>query len=456
MKTHKNWSYSPYKPLFIETGDIYICRLAPSENSVTVDYLSSESEFSVFYRVKGETEFIQAGKTTKKTFTIENLAPNCDYEIMVCSGDKKSRIRLVRVGESVGLSVINYLHPDDEVYAFSGRYLCSPSIVRHPSGYLLASMDLYAHAHPQNLTLIYRSDDDGKSWRYACELFPCFWAKLFVHNGDIYCLGASTEYGDLLIGKSTDGGYTFGEPTVLLRGGNGKNGEAGVHKNPQPVVEFNGRIYNTFEWGAWGRGYHAMAVMSAPDNADLLDANSWTFSEPTPYNSSWVGTAKGNTCGNLEGGLVDINRKLKVYSRYDTANTNPSYGKIVVYSVDTVNPENPIRFDKVVDFNGNMSKFEVKFDRKRNRYYSIGNYILNHNNRFARNLLALYASPDGEKWEVDRFIYDYRNCDKNKVGFQYVDFEIEDDEIIFMCRTAINGANSFHDSNYMTFDKIKI
>lgn len=77
-------------------------------------------------------------------------------------------------------------------------------------------------------------------------------------------LSCSTEYGDLLIGKSTDGGKTFGEPTVLLKGSGGKNGEAGIHKNPQPVVEFDGRMWNTLEWGSWGRGYHAVMVMSAP------------------------------------------------------------------------------------------------------------------------------------------------------------------------------------------------
>ena len=77
-------------------------------------------------------------------------------------------------------------------------------------------------------------------------------------------LSCSTEYGDLLIGKSTDGGKTFGEPTVLLKGSGEKNGEAGIHKNPQPVVEFDGRMWNTLEWGSWGRGYHAVMVVSAP------------------------------------------------------------------------------------------------------------------------------------------------------------------------------------------------
>ena len=106
-------------------------------------------------------------------------------------------------------------------------------------------MDVYASGHPQNLTLIFRSDDEGESWYYVSELMPCFWGKLFVHRGELYMLACSTEYGDLLIGKSTDGGRTFGAPVTLLRGSNGKNGSTGVHKNPQNIVHYKGRIYET-------------------------------------------------------------------------------------------------------------------------------------------------------------------------------------------------------------------
>ena len=52
-------------------------------------------------------------------------------------------------------------------------------------------------------------------------------------------------------------------------------------------------------------------------------------------------------------------------------------------------------------------------------------------------------------------IFDYRDQDVEKVGFQYVDFEFEGDDILFLCRTAINGAANFHDANYFTFHRIK-
>ena len=73
-----------------------------------------------------------------------------DYEFYVQANHKKSLIRLARTGKIVG-TVVNYLHQDDDVYAFSGKYLCSPSLVRHPDGFLLASMDLFNYNSPQNL-----------------------------------------------------------------------------------------------------------------------------------------------------------------------------------------------------------------------------------------------------------------------------------------------------------------
>ena len=60
-----------------------------------------------------------------------------------------------------------------------------------------------------------------------------------------------------------------------------------------------------------------------------------------------------------------------------------------------------------------------------------------------------------KNWKVACDLLDKRNEDMGKVGFQYVDFEFEGDDLIYLCRTAINDAHSFHDSNYQTFHRIK-
>ncbi len=457
MKAHKNWSYSPYKPPFFEVGDIYICRVVPYENALHFEWLNQDNlnDFEIFYRKKYTDNFILAGKTDLNEYTIKNLEYDCDYEFYVTSGNLKSRIRLARCGEGFNTTV-NYLHPDDEAYEFSGRYLCSPSLIRHPEGYLLASMDVYGHHTPQNLTLIFRSDDEGTTWHYVSELFPCFWGKMFIYQNELYMLSVNTEYGDLLIGKSTDGGKTFGEPTVLLRGSNGKNGECGWHKNPQPVVKFGGRLWNTLEYGSWDRGYHAPMVMSAKIGSNLLDADNWLFSEPVKFNYDWDISAKGTTTGNIEGSLIAKNDKLYNIMRFDMSTMEPNYGYVIAYNVDTENPENPLRFDRAVEFPANHSKFIIKYNPNDKKYYSIASRITDSSQSYARNLLSLMVSEDLINWSVAKDIVDKRDEDKGKIGFQYVDFIIENNKILYLTRVGINGARSNHDSNYSSFGVLEI
>lgn len=454
MKKHNGWSYAPYKPPFIEVGDVYICRIAPAENSILAEWLENAEECSAYIRKRGENDFLFAGTSNDGSFVFNGLETETDYEFFVAQGEKKSRVRLARTGKSVG-TVVNYLHPDDEAYSFSGRYLCSPSLVRHPDGYLLASMDLFEGGAPQNLTLIYRSDDNGESWHYVSELFPCFWGKMFIYAGELYMLSVSTEYGDLLIGKSSDGGRTFTEPAVLLRGSNGKKGCAGVHKNPQPLTEFNGRLWGTLEWGAWGSGYHAAMVMSTPMGSDLLDPASWSYSEPVKYDPNWNGVPKGESNGNIEGTLSIIDGVLYNIMRYSMEKLERKYGLVISYKVNVDEPEAPLEYDHCIEFPGNNSKFTIKRDPVTGKYYSLVTRIYDGERIRTRNLLSLMRSEDCESWELVRDEIDMRDCDHEKIGFQYVDFEIEGEDIIYLCRTAINGAHNFHDANYSTFHRIK-
>ena len=414
---------------------------------------TGDASYNVFYRERDTDNFLHTGTVTSTEYTINGLTIDTDYEFFVATEKKKSRVRLARCGESVG-TVVNYLHPDDEAYAFSGRYLCSPSLVRHPDGYLLASMDLYAGGHPQNLTLIFRSDDDGESWHYVSELMPCFWGKMFIHKGELYMLSCSTEYGDLLIGKSSDGGKTFSHPVCLLRGANGKNGSCGVHIYPQNIISFGGRLYNTLEWGSWANKVygHAAMVMSCDENADLLDPESWSFSEPVPF-SHFTPELEGlpqNTM-TIEGTLtVDPEGKLINIMRFGKFNT------ALVYEVNTTDRDAPLKFLRLMDFSANYSKFMIKYDECSGYYYTVATRVYDEKKTSARDLLSLMRSKDLRTWEVVSDLFDYRDRnDTAHVGFQYVDFAIEGNDLLFLCRTALNGANSYHDSNYSTFHRIK-
>ena len=453
MKGYNLWSYAPYKPFLHNVGDIYICRIAPSETAIHFEWLDTGAEdYSVFYRVRDEKDFICYGKTNGTEFDIVNLEPETDYEFYVKTDDKTSLIRLARTGKTVG-TVVNYLHPDDEVYSFSGRYLCSPSMVFHPDGFLLASMDLYAKDHPQNLTLIFRSDDDGESWHYVSELMPCFWGKMFIHKGELYMLSCSTEYGDLLIGKSIDGGKTFSAPVCLLRGSNGKNGNNGVHKNPQNILIHNGRLYTTFEWGAWANTEycHAAAVMSCDVNDNLLVPENWSFTEPKKFEPSAPEIA------HLPKNTMTIEGTSAVSPENELFNIMRFGGDrcVIAYKVNAHNHEAVLEYSHCISFPANRSKFMIKYDDISKNYYSVASRLSDGAHESSRNLLSLMVSDNLNDWSVVCDLLDYSACDREKVGFQYVDFEFEGEDIIYLCRTAMNNAHNYHDSNYSTFHRIK-
>ena len=464
MKKHNGWSYAPYKPLFFNTGDIYVCRVVPHGNSVHFEWLDASLKGYKIYvkeRENKEAPFRLVGETSACEYDITGLENEVDYEFYVCDAENESfmsRVRLARTYEFTDCNAVavNYLHPDDEVYSFSGQCLCSPSIVRHPDGFLLASMDVYQGGWPQNLTLIFRSDDDGATWHYVSELFPCFWGKMFIHKGELYMFGCSTEYGDIQIGKSTDGGKNWTEPTILFRGSNGKHGETGLHRNPQVVLNYKGRIWNTAEWGSWGRGYHAPMVLSADENADLLDADSWVFSEPVKYQSGWNGLPEGESSGNIEGcPVVAPDGTLYNIMRYDMTRLTPNHGIVMMYKVDTDNPEAPLKYEKPSYLPGNHSKFEIKLDEVSGKYYTIISRIRGTETAHQRNLLSLMSSTDLVNWKLEYDLIDRRNEDPNKIGFQYVDFIFEGEDLLFLCRTGVNNARNMHDTNYQTFHRVK-
>lgn len=73
------WSFSPYKPIFFETGDIYICRISPNKNDFTAEWLDIKEEYSVFLKKRDEDDF-KSVLTTKNNFcTIKNLEEDTDY-----------------------------------------------------------------------------------------------------------------------------------------------------------------------------------------------------------------------------------------------------------------------------------------------------------------------------------------------------------------------------------------
>lgn len=453
MKCSENWSCKYYVPLH-ENREIYVNNIVPHENKVYLSWYGGEESWDICYRAKGSTECWNVDTVNEAHCEICGLSENKDYEFFVASKTLKSPVGYVRTGFVPG-TVVNYLHPEDRKYSFSGHHICTPSLLKHPDGYLLAAMDVYEGLMPQNLTMIFRSDDDGKSWYHLTELFPCFWGTLFLHKGEVYMLAASTEYGDLLIGKSFDGGKNWGRPTVIARGSCDYT-IPGWHKSSMPVTEHRGRLWCGVDYGSHRYGQHMSCLASVDASSDLLVAENWTITEPTKYSSDWKGAVKNDTRGLLEGNaVVGPDGELYNLLRYTTARGTPSYGLIGKLKANADMPEKALEFDSFLEFPGNLSKFDIKRDAKTGVYFSICNRISCEEHVNMRNILSLAYSRDLENWEVACDLLDYSHLDYRKVGFQYISFQFDGDDIIYLSRTAFNEAQTYHDNNYITFHRIK-
>lgn len=460
MKGYSGWGYRPYARITQQQIRAlpYICRLAPQEESVQVQWLDNghDGPHKIMLRRRNSDAPWRIISPAESISIVDGLAVNEEYEIYVEREDTpgQSALRLFRTGATPG-TIVNYLHPEDGLYDFSGHSLCSPCIVKLPSGALLASMDIFAMKAPQNLSLIFRSDDNGQSWQYVTDLFPCFWGKLFFHKDVLYMLADTTEYGCLTIGKSLDEGHTWSAPVTLFPGGG--SAEQGPHKAPMPVINANGQLYTAIDCGSWGSGGHASALLSIDENADLMQAENWSLTEPLFYDPTWEGASQGTCRGALEGNAV-CGPDGNIYNilRYQIAGCTPSHDRALVLRADRNEPDKALAFDRIVDFpGGSNSKYDLQYDEKSNAYWAVVNEVVNPQTPGQRNVVSLVVSKDLQSFHMVKRLLDYRQEDPKAVAFQYISFIFDGDEILYLSRTALNQAFNFHDANYMTLHRIE-
>ncbi|MCB9147989.1 MAG: exo-alpha-sialidase [Caldilineaceae bacterium] len=356
--------------------------------------------------------------------------------------------------------------------AATKTYLGSPSFVRLPQGDLLATHDYFGpgcplnHEREEHLSSVYRSSDDGASWTNVTHIAGGYWGNLFLHDGSIYHLGVSQQYGSIVIRRSDDRGNTWTHPAdaksgLLFRGGPFRE-PPNYHCAPMPVVHKDGRLYRAFEDCTpcvWGSGFQSL-VISVPADADLLDAANWTMSNKLAYDPAWTPQDWGPlpTPGWLEGNVVEApNGELWNILRF---NSKPVVEKAAVVKIH----ENGARisFDPAtgfIDFPGGMSKFVIRRDPVTGLYLTLTNNNTDAAFPNQRNVLSLYVSTDLLHWTpkqtllADDLPLAYAES-MRLTGFQYVDWHFDGDDLLYLVRTAYDGAHNYHDSNRITFHKL--
>ena len=451
------WQYTPFLPedRAGEKEKPYICRLAPFETGVEAEVLEPGAALCV--RAKDTREPWRTVQMEGCTAVVDGLRPGTDYELFARRADgARGRLRYARTGFYPD-RMVNYLHPQDDNYAFSGRYLCSPTLVRVPSGALIAGMDVFESGGPQDLMVLLRSADGGKTWRYLCDLFPAYWGALFVHRGVLYNLCTHTENGHVLIGASYDEGLTWTRPVLLFAGGNGPR-SCGFQRQPVPIVTHGGMLITSVDYGAWSSPTkYGVATLSAPEDADLLDPANWMVSDITHYDKNWPGSPQGGSVSLLEGSIYEAgDGRLVNLLRMEMHSANPGYGKACLLELDPAHLERAPEFLKIIDMpTGANSRTHILHDSVGGKYWGIGNLVTNEKTPRMRSVLALTVSGDGYDWRVAKILLDCSEKDPAKVGFQYTSFIFDGDDILYLARTAFNGAHSFHDANCQTFGVVR-
>jgi len=366
-------------------------------------------------------------------------------------------------------------------------YLGSPSIARLPNGDLLASYDYFGPGAPESLeglnllTSISRSGDDGESWEHLTHVSYQTMSNIFVHRGNVYLIGTSVYYGNIVIRRSEDGGNTWTHPRDPKSGLLFESGPSleppNYHFSAMPLLTYEGRLLGAFEdvrrpavpipgtGGVLGNRGLQSFVLSIAEEDDLLDASNWTMSNkldigPEDAPKSWRKPAdlnwrEGNVVVAPDGELWNI---LCVKSQPHVP------GRVETAAVVRVSKDGRrVSFDPetgLIDFPGGMSKFTIRKDETMGTYWTLTNNVTNPALPNQRNVLSLYDSPDLVDWRHRATLLEddlELSPDESDrlTGFQYADWEFDGNDVYYLLRTAYDGAASFHDANRITFHRVK-
>lgn len=230
-----------------------------------------------------------------------------------------------------------------------------------------------------------------------------------------------------------------------------------------PVLAHGGRLWRAMEEAnstnggkGWDRKFRSM-MMSAAEDADLLDAKSWTTTNKLVPDYKWFdgkfgGWLEGNAVATPAGEIVNV---LRVQQP-----SYPEKAAIVRISADG----KAASFDAAkdfIDFPGGGKKFTIRFDSTSKKYWTLANFVPKEyegpNAASRRNTLALASSADLRTWDVKRTVIQHKDVKAH--GYQYCDWLFEGDDLIAAVRTASDEpdgtpAHNAHDANYLTFHRL--
>lgn len=454
--------------------DMEITRISPRNQGVSIEYKYNGEMPAYISLVITEAETGKLvdevnGFISEKVINADRLLNNIIYIAEIIGYDYEKNVvmhsnkRLFQTGYFPG-RVINYIHPEDFAYAYSGKFPDSPNIIKLENGTYIACHGVMGWEGHNALCLVFVSKDYGKTWSYISRVERCCLAKLFRKGEKIYLMGTTgVKEGDLVLYESRNDCVSWSEPKVLIE----HSEDYTLRCGPTAHMEFNGRLWLYVDRRCYSdpAGFQ-FAVASIPVEFDYMDADNWTFTEFMKFDPTWKNVEQeawgafmmeeANLVVNREGELIAMVRYNS--HRYDIPEADPTNIKALMFKIDTDNPTAALEFMDAIPFNGTFSKFYIRYDEKTDLYYAILNRMTT-NKIWQRNVLSLFSSYDLKSWKVERDFINLEDMEwyENnwESGVQYATWFIEDEDIVAVVRTAMNGADNFHNSNAITFHRFR-
>jgi len=338
----------------------------------------------------------------------------------------------------------------------TGVHVGTPSIVILSNGDYIACHDMYGDPiKPKRLVRVFLSKDKGKTWQFQTQVDNIHWAGLFTIHDTVYLIGREGINHSMAITRSYNAGKTWDSLSILKER---KTKEDGFHGSSTPVVFYKGRVYKGYDHifpddkGKWMSNNRSF-IMSASVTDNLMSPKAWTYSSSLDLPDSIDGTGwlETNAVLGRDGAIKGIVRIASEQGMHAGFYSLQSDTKIDLASV------------RKIDFPGGATKFNVMWDPVTKKYWSLINYpatILRQYKKRAggmRSILALTYSEDLISWKIQSLVL--ATEDVNFHAFQYVDWQFEGKDIVFVSRTAYDdgegGSLNYHDANFITFHRIE-
>lgn len=341
-----------------------------------------------------------------------------------------------------------------------------------PSGAILANMYIFTNLldHPPNAMRLFKSTDQGKSWR-ALPPLDYFDGCPFVHEGILYMLIHGTRRKDLLIARSDDEGETWSEPVKLF---------SGMFWNcPTEAVVQNGYYYRPLgttgtSANADGTGWwNGVVVVSCDLSGNVLDPQSWRISNTLTYPGTPQAMSPNLRPGDwtedhwLEPYIVTVRGQMKmiVRTRID-GYSNPYIAGFC--EVEDKEGAVTIRFSHFRPFPGAQQRFHIVYDEVTQYYWMAVNLVVDPTNTGGwhetaakmgyrgapgneRRILALMYSLDAMQWFQAGCVAMWNNPLRS---FHYAAPLLVEEDMLLLVRTSKNAKNQ-HDSDLMTLHRVK-